>query len=338
MILLSDIATHTGCRLVGDDCQIDNVADITQATSGHLVFINSAKYVDSLKTTQASAVIMKPTWLSESPIPTLVADNPRLAFAKAAILLNPEYDDSCGIADSAIVSSDATLASDVNIEDFVVIRKGCVLAEGVHIGAGCVLAENVSIGKNTYIHPNVTIHKNNVIGDNCIIHSGAVIGTDGFGFIKDGDSYLKIPQLGNVRIGNNVDIGANTAIDRGTLLDTVIGDGVKLDNQVQVAHNVEIGRNTVISAKTGIAGTTKIGEDCLIGGGVGIRDNIEIVDGVVITGRTFVSSSIKEPGFYSSSVLVDNTRNWKKNAMRFKHLDDMAKRLSKLEKQLSKED
>ncbi len=334
MLMLSDIAAQTDCRLVGDDCQIDSVADITQAEIGQLVFINNAKYLESLKNTKASAVVMKEAWLTASDIPVLLTDNPRLAFAKAAILLHPEPTFDKVVADSACVSSQAKLASSVTIEDYVVIRSGCELADDVHIGAGSVLAENVVIGKGSFIHPNVTLHKGIEIGENCIIHSGCVIGTDGFGFIKDGDSYLKIPQLGSVKIGNNVDIGANSAVDRGALLDTIIADGVKIDNQVQVAHNVEIGRDTVISAKTGIAGTTKIGKNCLIGGGVGLRDNIEVCDDVVITGRTFVSSSIKEPGFYSSSVLVDTTRNWKKNAMRFKHLDAMAKRLNKLEKKL----
>jgi len=335
-LMLSDIAARTGCELVGDDCQIENVADITQAKTGRLVFINHAKYLDSLKNSAASAVILKSTWLSDCHIAALVTDNPRLAFAKAVILLNPDDRVQSGISDSAIVSEDASVSSTVILDEHVVVQSGCHLADNVCLGAGCVIGKNVSIGKNTVIHANVTIHKNTTIGEGCIIHSGVVIGTDGFGFIKDGEAYLKIPQLGNVRIGNNVDIGANTTIDRGALLDTIIHDGVKIDNQIQIAHNVEIGKHSLISAHTGIAGSTKIGENCLIGGGVGIRDNLELTDNVVVTGRTFVSSSLKEPGLYSSSILVDTTKNWKRNVMRFKRLDEMAKSLKTLEKKFEK--
>jgi len=335
-LMLSDIAAKIGCQLIGDDCEIDNVADITEAKSGQLVFINHAKYLESLRDSAASAVILKSIWLPDCHIAALVTDNPRLAFAKAAILLNPDDTVPSGIADSAMISDDASISSTVILDEYVVVQSACHLADNVRIGAGCVIAENVKIGKNTVIHANVTIHKNTRIGENCIIHSGVVIGTDGFGFIKDGEAYLKIPQLGNVRIGNNVDIGANTTIDRGALLDTVIHDGVKIDNQIQIAHNVEIGKHSLISAHTGIAGSTRIGENCLIGGGVGVRDNLELADNVVVTGRTFVSSSLKEPGFYSSSVLVDTTKNWKRNVMRFKHLDDMAKSLKSLEKKVEK--
>lgn len=332
-LMLSDIATRTGSELVGNDCEIDNVADISQAGKGQLAFINNAKYLDDLKATHASAIILTKNWLSACKVSALVTDNPRLVFARAAVLLNPETETVSGIADSALISPDADIHPTAVIEDNVVIRSGCVIGEHVHIGVACVLEPDVTIGKKTRLFANVTVQKNCVIGDNCILHSGVVIGTDGFGFIKDGEAYLKIPQLGRVIIGNDVDIGANTTVDRGALLDTVISDGVKLDNQIQVAHNVEIGKHTVISAYTGIAGSTKIGENCLIGGGVGIRDNITIADNTVVTGRTFVSSSIREPGVYSSSVLVDTNQSWKRNVMRFRHLDDMARRLKKLEQQ-----
>ncbi len=330
--MLTDIAVKTECLLVGRDCPIENVADITLAQTGQLAFINHVKYLKQLKTTGASAVILKTPWLSQCQIPALVTDNPRLAFARAAILLNPVKQNLPGIATSSVIANSAEVHNSVNIEDNVVIQTGVSLNEHVHIGAGSVIAKNVSIGRNTFIYPNVTIHENCHIGENCIIHSGVVIGTDGFGFVHDGRSYLKIPQLGSVKIGNNVEVGANTTIDRGVLLDTIIYDDVKLDNQIQVAHNVEIGKGTVVSACTGIAGSTKIGENCLIGGCVGIRDNIEITDNVVITGRTFVSSSIKQSGAYSSSVLVDTSSNWRKNVMRFKNLDDIARRIKKLEK------
>ena len=329
---LSEIAKQTGCRLEGEDCLIENVADINHAGSGDLSFVYNAKYLHDLQSTEASAVIINEAWLSECNRPALVTDNPKLAFARAARLLHPLLVASPGVSDTAVIAETADIAESVAVDHNAVIKQGVILGEGVQIGACSVIEKNVEIGENTLIYPNVTIGHGIKIGNNCIIYSGAVIGTDGFGYVADGDSYVKVPQLGSVLIGNNVEIGANTTIDRGALLDTVIHDDVKLDNLIQVAHNVEIGRHTAISAFTGISGSSKIGENCIIGGGVGFVDNIEVADNVMITGRTFVSSSLKEPGSYSSSVLVDTTRNWKKNVVRFKHLDEMAKRIKKLEK------
>lgn len=335
-IKLSELAKMTNTRLHGDDCLIDNVADINHAKNGQLAFIYNPKYLDAIQKTAASAIILKEEWLAQCDKPALVADNPRLAFVKVARILNPEKLNESGVSETAVVADDAIVPDSVYIGHHVVIHAGVKLGENVQIRSGSVVSYDVSIGNNTIIHPNVVIEHSCQIGDNCTIYSGVVIGTDGFGYERDGDSYLKIPQLGSVIIGNNVDIGANSMVDRGALLDTIIHDGVKLDNLIQVAHNVEIGEHTVISSFTGIAGSTKIGSHCLIGGGVGIRDNIEIVDNVMITGRTFVSSSIKEAGSYSSSVLVDTTKNWKKNVMRFKRLDDMAKRITRLEKNSGK--
>jgi len=332
-IKLSELAKFLNCRLRGDDCQIDNVAEISHAVEGQLAFIYNPHYIDKIESSKASAVIIKEEWLDSCNKPALVSSNPRLDFAKVANLLNPVKLDDPGISASAVIADNVQVSSSVYIGSYAIIQSGVVLGESVQIGAGCVIAKDAHIGDNTVIYPNVTIGHGTRIGDSCVINSGVVIGADGFGYVKDGERYMKVPQLGNVRIGNNVDIGANTTIDRGALLDTVIGNGVKLDNQIQIAHNVVIGDNTVISANSGVSGSTKIGKNCLIGGGVGIRDNIVIVDNVVITGRTFVSSSINEAGSYSSSVLVDKTANWKKNVVRFKQLDDIAKRLKKLEQE-----
>jgi len=333
-IKLSELAQKINCRLHGEDCVIDNVADIKDAVEGQLAFIYNPKYLQDIKSSAASAFIIKEDWLDSCDRPALISQNPRLDFARAATLLNPVSVTNTGVADSAVIADDVQISSDVSIGHNVVIEQGVKLGKNVQIGACTVIANNVQLGDNTIIYANVSIGHGTRIGDNCTIFSGVVIGTDGFGYVKDGDSYLKVPQIGNVIIGNNVDIGANSTIDRGSLKDTVIHDGVKLDNQLQVAHNVVIGKNTVVSAYTGIAGSTIIGENCLIGGGVGIRDNIEIVDNVVITGRTFVSSSITEAGSYSSSVLVDETKNWKRNVLHFKNLSKMARRIKMLEKKV----
>lgn len=336
-IKLSELAQQIGCRMSGNDCLIDNVADIDSAEQGQLAFIYNPKYLSKIKTSRASAIITREEWLDDCTGSVLVADNPRLAFVKATRLLNPERPGDSGISKHAIIADDAQIAKTACIAANAVISSGVKIGAAVQIGAGCVIENDVAIGDNTVIHPNVTIRFATQIGDDCIIYPGVVIGADGFGYERDGDSYLKIPQLGNVRIGNSVEIGANSTVDRGALHDTIINDGVKIDNLVQVGHNVEIGKHTVISAQSGIAGSTRVGEYCLVGGGVSIRDNIEVADNVMLTGRTLVSSAIKKSGSYSSGILVDDTRNWRKNALRFKHLDELAKRLIKLEKSVKTE-
>jgi UDP-3-O-[3-hydroxymyristoyl] glucosamine N-acyltransferase len=341
-IKLSELAKKTNCRLQGDDCLIDNVADINHASKGDLVFISNIKYKSALALTKASAVISKEEWLDEhlesQSLSALLTDDPRLAFAKAAAFLNPVQNKSSGIEATAVIAKDAFVDASAIIDAHAVIKSGATIGAHTYIGAGTVIGENVHIGEHSYLNANVTIYPNCEIGAECVLHSAVVIGADGFGYVKDNKSYFKVPQLGRVRIGNNVEIGASTTIDRGALLDTVIGNGVKLDNQIQIGHNVEIGDHTVISACSCIAGTVKIGKFCLLGGSVGIRDNIEITDHVMITGRTLVSRSITKSGSYSSSTPMDETANWRKNAARFRRLDDMAKRLKKLENDMLKKD
>jgi len=329
---LADIAERTGARLVGDgQCLIERVAEIASAGKGAITFISNANYVKYLETTQASAVILKKDLLEACRIPALVADDPRLIYAKTVNILFPRQRKKSGIAPNAVIADDAQVDRTACIESGAIIQSGANIAAGVEIGAGSVIGENVSIGKNSILYPNVTIYNGCTIGDDTIVHSGAVIGADGFGFVKDGESYLKISQLGSVRIGDNVEIGANTTLDRGAIEDTVINEGAKIDNQVQIAHSVVIGKNTVISAATAIAGSTKIGNNCLIGGCVGIVEHLTIADNVMITGRTMVTRSITQAGSYSSSTPMDTTSNWRKNSARFRKLDELAKRVNKLE-------
>lgn len=331
-IKLSELAVKINCRLQGEDCLIENVADINHASTGDLVYISNLKYKSSLASTKASAVICKEEWLDGGEISALLTEDPRLAFAKAATLLNPVAKKTSGVHPTAVIAGGASVSSSAVIEANAVIKSGAKIAARAFIGAGSVIGNNVRIGERSQLNANVTIYADCIVGKECTLHSGVVIGADGFGFVKEGEAYFKVPQLGRVRIGDNVEIGANTTIDRGALLDTVIGNGVKLDNQIQIGHNVEIGDHTVISACSCIAGSVKIGKFCLFGGSVGIRDNIEITDHVMITGRTLVSHSITRAGSYSSSTPMDETAKWRKNAVRFRQLDDMAKRLRKLEK------
>jgi len=332
-VSLSDLAKQTGAKLDGDgDCLIERISEISTAVAGDIAFVSNPKFKVFLKETKASAVILKDDLLESCPVSSLVTDNPRLIYARVANILYPPEPKQSGIAATAVVADDANVDKTAAIAAGAVVSSNVVIKAGAQIGAGSIIENDVVIGANTIVRPNVTIGYGCTVGDDCILHSGVVIGADGFGFVKDGETYLKIPQLGFVHIGNNVEIGANTTVDRGAVENTVIGDGVKIDNLVQVAHGVKIGRNTVISGGSGVAGSTHIGSNCLIGGYVAIRDHITITDNVMITGRTMVTRSITEPGSYSSGIAMDTTKNWRKNSARFRRLDDLAKRVAKLEK------
>ena len=310
---------------------IEKVADITNGEEGSIVFVSNAKYTKHLKSTAASAVIVTEKMLEACNKPALVAENPRVVFAKIALLLNPLPEMEPWISPHAVIADDAVVDASARVEACVVIRDGASIGPGTWISPGCVIEKNVTIGANTRLFANVTIGEGCTIGDNNILHSGAVIGADGFGFVWDQDSYIKVPQLGSVQIGNEVEIGANTSIDRGAIGDTIVENGVKIDNQIQLGHNDHVGENTTISGQTGVAGSVKIGKNCIIGGGVGISDNIEITDNVILAGRSNVATSIKQPGMYAAVIPVVEAGKWRRILARIKQLDDMAKRLKALE-------
>lgn len=329
---LSELAEKTGARLSGSgDTVVEKVADITSGEQGSIVFVSNTKYTRHLKTTAASAVIITDKMLQGCDRPALVTDNPRAVFAKIALLLNPLPAVEPWISPHAVIADDAEVDSSARIEACVVIQSGASVGNGTWISPGCVIEKNARIGASTRLFSNVTIGEGCTVGDNNILHSGAVIGADGFGFVWDQDAYIKVPQLGNVHIGNNVEIGANTSIDRGAIGDTIIENGVKIDNQVQLGHNDYIGENTTISGLTGIAGSVKIGRKCVIGGGVGIADNLEITDNVILMGRSSVANSITESGLYASGIPAVEARKWRRIHGRIKQLDELAKRIKALE-------
>jgi UDP-3-O-[3-hydroxymyristoyl] glucosamine N-acyltransferase len=263
--------------------------------------------------------------------PALVTENPRVVFSKIALLLYPLPEVVPWISPHAVVADDADIDSSARIEACVVIQAGAAIGPGSWISPGCVIEKNARIGANTRLFANVTIGERCVIGDNAVLHPGVVIGADGFGFVWDRDGYIKVPQLGTVRIGNDVEIGANTTIDRGAIGDTIVDNGVKIDNQIQLGHNDHVGEHTTISGHSGIAGSVKIGRKCVIGGGVGIGDNLEITDNVVLAGRSNVAKSIKEPGMYASVIPVVEAGKWRRILSRIKQLDDLAKSIKALE-------
>ncbi|MDR9435289.1 MAG: UDP-3-O-(3-hydroxymyristoyl)glucosamine N-acyltransferase [Thiohalophilus sp.] len=334
---LQELAEHTGGQVVGDpQTVIERVATLTRADSGAISFLTSAAYRQYLANTSASAVILREGDASHCPVSALIVDNPHAAYARVASLLYPPVIPPVGIHPSAVVEESATVPESVSIGANCYVGADVRLEEGVSLGPGCIIEAAVHIGANSRLAANVTVLHECQIGQQAVIHSGVVIGGDGFGQANDQGVWLKIPQIGRVIIGDDVEIGANTAIDRGAIEDTVIGDNVKLDNLIQVAHNVHLGAHTVVAAATAIAGSARIGKHCTIAGMVGIAGHIEIVDNVTITAMSIVSHSIREPGVYSSGTTLEPNKLWRKNAVRFKQLDEMAKRIKTLESRQGK--
>ena len=266
----------------------------------------------------------------------IVVNDPYVAFAKVAQALDITPAPAAAIADSASISGDATIGQNVSIGANAVIESGVVLGDDVIIGAGCFIGKNAQIGSGTKLWANVSIYHEVIIGTACLIQSSTVIGSDGFGYANEKGEWVKIPQVGSVRVGNRVEIGACTTIDRGALDDTVIEDNVILDNQLQIAHNVHIGYGSAIAGGTIVAGSTTIGKYCIIGGGCVINGHIEIVDGVTITGMGMVMRSITEKGMYSSGIPLQPNKDWRKTATRVHRIDEMNKRLKTVEKLIEK--
>lgn len=317
---------------------IRSVNALSRAGEGDISFLAQARNKPELRTTAASAVILRARDKADSPVPTLVVDNPHAAFARIAGLLHPAPRQAAGIHSSAVLAEDCEIAGDVAIGPLVSIGRGVQIGAGSQIGAGCVIEDGVRIGANARLYPNVSIMHDCELGDAVMLHSGVVIGSDGFGQANDNGRWVKIPQIGRVILGNDVEIGANSVVDRGAIADTIIEDGVKLDNLIQIGHNVRIGAHTVMAANCAVAGSTRIGKNCMIGGQVGISGHLEIADNVTLTGGTTVLQSIKEAGVYSSGTPHEPNRQWHKNFLRFKQLDEMSKRIRELEKWIAEQD
>lgn len=333
MWTLEQIANYVGGSVIGDELfQVDSVGTLQTAKENQLSFLSNTKYKKYLVNTKAGAVIVHADMASDVPNNAIVVNDPYIAYAKAASLLNPADTAYKGIHPSAFVDENSKIHPSVSIAAQVVIEAGVELAEDVVIGPGCVLLNDVKIGKGTRLVANITLCKSVTLGQNGIIHPGTVIGADGFGIANDQGKWIKVPQIGSVEVGDDVEIGANTTIDRGAIDNTIIGNGVKLDNQIQIGHNVIIGDNTVIAGCTGIAGSTKIGQNCIIGGGVGISGHLEICDGVQFTGMTMVTKSVNTPGAYSSGIPAEPTKQWHKNVIRYRQMDKLTVRVKQLEK------
>lgn len=331
---LADLVRRFGGELRGDESiVITNVATLEHAGATELAYVVDAQYHAHLAQTRAGAVILDRQAASQYTGNAWIAENPRLLFARVAALLHPEQH-TAGIDQRAVVDPQAQVAKTAYVGPHAVIEAGAVIADNVVIGAGSYIGARVRINKETHLAQHVTVYRDCEIGQRCVVHAGAVIGSDGFGFAQDGSHWVKIPQLGRAIVGDDVEIGANTTIDRGALGDTVIGNGVKLDNLIQIAHNVHVGEDTAMAACVGVAGSAIIGKRCTIGGGAGILGHLEIGDDVHITATSLVSHSIIEPGAYSSTVPVQPINEWRKNIARFRHLDELARRFKTFENKI----
>lgn len=329
---VAELALISGSELIGQANNIiSGVATLQNADKSQISFLANSKYRKYLAATGAGAVVLTAADQDGFSGCKLISENPYLSIAKISAALHPPMAPDKAVHPSAVVHPGAVLGSGVTVGALCYVGDKVVLGDGVVLGQGSVLEMGCEIGANTLIGANVTISRQVKIGGNCQIHPGAVIGSDGFGLAQDGDNWVKFPQLGSVSIGDNVEIGSNTTIDRGTLEDTVIGRGAKLDNQIQVAHNVIIGEDTAIAACVGISGSTEIGARCTIAGGVGFVGHLTIADDVHITGMSMVTKSIHVAGVYSG-IPSEKNRSWRKNIARFQQLDELARRLHKMEK------
>lgn len=333
---LSVVADALQAELKGDpDCMISGLATLQQATVGSLAFLANPAYEKYLATTEASAVILSPKAAADFSGNVLIMDNPYFGFALASRLFDCGDGEQVGVHPSAVIADSAVIDPQAWIGPNVVIEAGAEIAAGVRILGGSFVGCDSRIGANTLLKANVTLYHGVTVGENCLIHSGAVIGSDGFGFAHWQREWVKISQLGGVVIGNNVEIGANTTIDRGALGDTIIHDGVKLDNLIQIAHNVEIGFHTAIAGNVGISGSTKVGNYCTIAGGSSLAGHLTIADNVHVAGVGMITRSIEEAGEWSSGGIgMMPVKTWRKSVARFRHLDEMARRLKALEKRM----
>ncbi|BFT61579.1 UDP-3-O-(3-hydroxymyristoyl)glucosamine N-acyltransferase [Pseudomonas moorei] len=334
-IKLGQLAEFLGATLSGDpDKAITGLATLQEAGPTQLSFLANPQYRKYLAGSQAAALLLKAADAEGFAGDALVVPDPYAAYARISHLFDPKPKVAAGVHPTAVIAHDAVVDPAASIGAFAVIESGAHIGAGVTVGAHCFIGARSVIGEGGWLAPRVTLYHDVRVGKRVVIQSGAVLGGEGFGFANQKGIWQKIAQIGGVLVGDDVEIGVNTAIDRGALADTVIGNGVKLDNQIQIAHNVQIGDHTAMAACVGISGSTKIGKHCMLAGGVGLVGHIDICDNVFITGMTMVTHSITEPGSYSSGTAMQPAAEWRKSAARIRQLDDIARRLRQLEKQV----
>jgi UDP-3-O-[3-hydroxymyristoyl] glucosamine N-acyltransferase len=330
---LAQLAERFALELRGDGTlTISGVGTLAAATPAQLSFLANPRYRGELRACRAGAVVLRADDVAECPGAALIAADPYVAFAKIAAIFEVPPAAAPGAHATAVVAPDASVDASASIGPFCVIESGAVIGPGATIGPHCVIGTDCQVGAQSRLIARVTLVARVTLGDRVLIHPGVVIGADGFGLAFEKDHWIKVPQLGGVRIGNDCEIGANTTIDRGAIEDTVIEDDVRLDNQIQIAHNVRIGAHTAMAGCSAVAGSATIGRYCLIGGGAGILGHLSVADRVTVTAMTLVTHSIQTAGEYSSGTPVQANREWRRNAARFKRLDELTRRVYALEK------
>ena len=336
---LGEIASRLNLRLIGDpDCQIHGLGTLASAKIGDISFLSNISYLRQLAKTSASAVIVEESQADLVPTNALIAEQPYVAFANVSQLFVEQSEVAAGVHASASVANSVSLGEGVYIGANAVIEGDVEIGAHSSVGPGTFIGRGVRLGENCRLHAQVTLYHEVRIGSRVNIHSHAVIGADGFGFAFDGERSIKIQQLGAVWIGDDVDVGAGTTIDRGAIEDTIVEDGVKIDNQVQIGHNCHIGAHSVICGCTAIAGSAKIGRYCVLGGASGMVGHLSLADGVQVSAMSLVNKSITEPGTYSSGTGQMNIADWKRAIVRFQQLDSIARRLKDLEKLIDDHD
>ncbi|MGH8183127.1 MAG: UDP-3-O-(3-hydroxymyristoyl)glucosamine N-acyltransferase [Rhodanobacteraceae bacterium] len=332
---IDELAQRFGLEARGDTARvIRGVAPLGHAGPEHLAFLANPRYAADLAATRAGVVVLQAEHAEACPVPVLIAGDPYLAYARIATLFEKLPTANPGIHPSAVIAADVRIDPSASIGPGCVIEAGAIVEAGATLGPHCVVGAGCTVGPQSRLGANATLVTRVTLGKRVLIHSGAVLGADGFGIARDTSGWVKVPQLGGVRVGDDCEIGANTTIDRGALEDTVLEQDVRLDNQIQIAHNVHIGAHTALAGCAAVAGSARIGRNCMIGGSAGVLGHLEIADGVTITAMTLVTHSIREPGVYSSGAPIEENRAWRRNAVRMRQLDTMARRINALEKQV----
>jgi UDP-3-O-[3-hydroxymyristoyl] glucosamine N-acyltransferase len=332
-VTLGELAVRFGCELRGDPAAtVDSVAALSQAGPRAVSFLANPKYVDQLANTRAGVVILDARSAGNSPVPSLVVNNPHATYARVASLLHPEPPLNPGVHPAATVARSAVVDAGVEIAAQVVVGENVRIGARCFIGPGSVIEHGAVLGDDVRLVARVHVGHDVKLGHRCIVQPGAVIGGDGFGYANEKGQWIKVPQIGAVTIGDDVEIGANTTIDRGAIEDTVIEEGVKIDNLIMIAHNCRIGAHSAIAAQSAIAGSSVLGKRCILGGRAGLTGHITLCDDVVVLGTSFISHSITKPGVYSSALPSEEAGTWRRIVGRIKRLDTMAKRLRHVEK------
>ena len=330
---LAELAAHLGCELRGEGSRIVNgIAPLESAGPDAVTFLARGSFRHLLEATEAAAVILRDDDADYSPVDVLVSANPYADYARTVAFFHPDPAVKPGIHPTAVVAADADIDPSAEIGPFCVIGPGARIGANTYLGPHCTVAANSNVGSDCRFWANVHCYHQVTVGDRVIAHAGTVIGADGFGFARDQQQWVKIPQIGSVRIGDDVELGACTTVDRGALADTVIERGVKLDNHIQIGHGAQVGEHTAMAAYSGVGGSGKIGRWCTISGDVSVMGHLEVADNVNISAKSLVTNSIKEAGSYSAGLPIDENSRWRKNIIRFKQLDDLARRLKKLER------